>query len=32
VRSTPTVLLDGKVYQDGRTQDEIASNLIDKLG
>lgn len=32
VRSTPTILLDGKVYQDGRTQDEIASNLIDKLG
>jgi protein-disulfide isomerase len=32
VRSTPTVLLDGKVFQDGRSQDEIASNLIDKLG
>ncbi|CAI9408588.1 DsbA family protein [Nocardioides sp. T2.26MG-1] len=31
VRGTPTVLLDGKVFQDGRTMDEMASKLIDKL-
>lgn len=28
VRATPTVLLDGKVYQNGRTIDELASNLV----
>jgi protein-disulfide isomerase len=32
VRGTPTVLLDGKVFQDGRTMAELASNLVDKLG
>ena len=28
VRSTPTILLDGKVYQDGRSPAEIGDNLI----
>jgi protein-disulfide isomerase len=31
VRSTPTVLLNGEVFQDGRTIDEMANNLIKKL-
>jgi protein-disulfide isomerase len=31
VRSTPTILLDGKVYQDGRTPAEIGDNLIAEL-
>ncbi|GAB2444892.1 thioredoxin domain-containing protein [Nocardioides hungaricus] len=31
VRGTPTILLDGKVFQDGQTMDEIAQNLIDGL-
>jgi protein-disulfide isomerase len=31
VRGTPTVLLDGKVFQDGRTMDELAQNLVDKV-
>ncbi|GAA3647459.1 thioredoxin domain-containing protein [Nocardioides ginsengisoli] len=32
VSSTPTILLDGKVYQDGRTVDELAQNLLDQVG
>lgn len=32
VRSTPTILLDGKVYQDGRSPAELGDNLIAKLG
>jgi protein-disulfide isomerase len=32
VHSTPTIVLDGKVFQDGRTPDELAQNLIDQLG
>jgi protein-disulfide isomerase len=32
VRSTPTVLLDGKVFQDGRTMQEIGQNLVKKVG
>jgi protein-disulfide isomerase len=32
VRSTPTVLLDGKVYQDGRTIQEVGQNLVKELG
>ncbi len=32
VRGTPTVLLDGKVFQDGRTMDDLAANLVDELG
>ena len=28
VQSTPTILLDGKVFQNGRTVDAIADNLI----
>lgn len=28
VSSTPTVLLDGQVFQDGRTIDDIAKNLV----
>jgi protein-disulfide isomerase len=32
VRSTPTVLLDGKVYQDGRTTQELGQNLVKQLG
>ena len=31
VNSTPTVLLNGEVFQDGRTQEDIAKNLIAKL-
>ena len=31
VRSTPTILLDGEVFQDGRTIDQIADNLISEL-
>ena len=31
VQGTPTILLDGKVFQDGRTMDELAQNLIDKV-
>jgi protein-disulfide isomerase len=31
VRGTPTVLLDGKVFQDGRTMEELGSNLVAKL-
>jgi protein-disulfide isomerase len=31
VNSTPTIVLDGKVFQDGRTPDELAQNLIDQL-
>ena len=31
VRSTPTVLLDGEVFQDGRTPDELADNLVQRL-
>jgi protein-disulfide isomerase len=28
VRGTPTVLLDGEVFNDGRTMDELAENLV----
>jgi protein-disulfide isomerase len=31
VRSTPTVLLNGEVFQEGRTVDDLASALIDKV-
>jgi protein-disulfide isomerase len=31
VTSTPTILLDGKVFQDGRTVDQLASNLVAEL-
>ena len=31
VRGTPTVLLDGEVFQDGRTMDDLAANLVDEL-
>ncbi|TNM37513.1 disulfide bond formation protein DsbA [Nocardioides albidus] len=31
VTGTPTVLLDGEVFQDGRTIDELADNLISEL-
>jgi protein-disulfide isomerase len=31
VNSTPTVLLDGEVFQQGRTMDELAENLIEQL-
>jgi protein-disulfide isomerase len=31
VSSTPTIVLDGKVFQDGRTPDELAQNLLDQL-
>lgn len=31
VNSTPTILLDGKVFQDGRTVDELAANLVIQL-
>jgi protein-disulfide isomerase len=31
VRSTPTVLLDGKVFQDGRTVQELGQNLVDQV-
>jgi protein-disulfide isomerase len=32
VRATPTIVLDGKVFTDGRTVDELAQNLLDQLG
>jgi protein-disulfide isomerase len=32
VDSTPTILLDGTVFTDGRTMDQLASNLVDQLG
>lgn len=32
VQGTPTVLLDGKVFQDGRTMEELAQNLVDQVG
>ena len=28
VRSTPTILLDGEVFLDGRTMQELGENLI----
>ncbi|WP_338089719.1 DsbA family protein [Nocardioides lijunqiniae] len=31
VNSTPIILLDGKAYQEGRTIEEIADNLISEL-
>lgn len=31
VNSTPTVLLDGEFFQDGRTMEEIADNLVAAL-
>ena len=31
VRGTPTILLDGKVFQDGRTVDDLANNLLAEL-
>ncbi|GAB6985766.1 DsbA family protein [Nocardioides pyridinolyticus] len=31
VQGTPTVLLDGEVFQDGRTIDDMADNLISRL-
>jgi protein-disulfide isomerase len=31
VRGTPTVLLDGEVFQDGRTVDDLAENLLERL-
>lgn len=31
VKGTPTIILDGEVFQDGRTMDEIGQNLIDQL-
>ncbi len=31
VTGTPTILLNGEVFQDGRTMDEIADNLISEL-
>jgi protein-disulfide isomerase len=31
VQGTPTVLLDGKVYQDGRTVDELAKSLLGQV-
>ena len=31
VSSTPTILVNGKVFQDGRTVDDLASNLIAEL-
>lgn len=31
VTGTPTVLLDGEVFQDGRTAEELAENLIEQL-
>jgi protein-disulfide isomerase len=31
VSSTPTILLDGKVFEDGRTVDDLAANLLAKL-
>lgn len=32
VLSTPTILLDGNPFQDGRTVDELGDNLIKKIG
>ncbi len=32
VSGTPTVLLNGEVFQDGRTQQQIAENLINAIG
>lgn len=31
VRSTPTILLDGEVFTDGRTMQEMADNLVAQL-
>ncbi|WP_395656216.1 DsbA family protein [Nocardioides sp.] len=31
VRGTPTVLLDDKVFQDGRTMEELGQNLVDQV-
>lgn len=31
VRGTPTILLDGRVFQDGRTVDDLAANLLRHL-
>jgi protein-disulfide isomerase len=31
VQGTPTILLDDEVFQDGRTMDEIAENLVSQL-
>lgn len=31
INSTPTVLLDGTIFNDGRTMDEIAANLVAAL-
>lgn len=31
IQGTPTVLLDGQVYDDGRTIDDIAANLLAEL-
>lgn len=31
VEGTPTILLDGKVFQDGRTVEELAGNLVSEL-
>ncbi|WP_395693654.1 DsbA family protein [Nocardioides sp.] len=31
VQGTPTVLLDGKVFSDGRTMDELSQNLVAQL-
>src|SRR6476469_9871204 len=31
VRGTPTILLDGKVFQDGTTIDDLAHNLLDQV-
>lgn len=32
VRGTPTIVLDGELFQDGRTPGELANNLIARLG
>lgn len=32
VRGTPTILLDGEVFQDGRTIEEQAANLVEAVG
>ena len=31
VQGTPTILLDGELFQDGRTAEELAENLIAEL-
>lgn len=31
VQGTPTILLDGKMFQDGRTMEEVAENLVVEL-